>query len=66
MFELTNPGYQKNNVTINRDQLEAILKTLDSSQAIVIQQVSLGIVGVIVEDEPVEFNRHVLANHLNK
>ena len=66
MFELTNPGYQKNNVTINRDQLEAILKTLDSSQAIVIQQVSLGIVGVIVEGEPVEFNRQGLANHLNK
>ena len=62
MFELTNPGYQKNNVTINRDQLEAILKTLDSSQAIVIQQVSLGIVGVIVEGEPVEFNRYGLTN----
>ena len=60
MFKLSNPAYEKNNVTINRDQLQAILKTLDSSNAIKIQQTSLGTVGIIVDGKPVEFNRYGL------
>ena len=63
MFELSNPAYQKNNVTINRDQLQAILKTLNSSNSFQIQQVSLGSVGIVVDGEPVVFNRYGFASN---